>query len=466
MITREEAIRLFDGDWEKAIATVIALSAEVDELKARLRQKSLSPPAVSPTTPSGQTPVYLKAVTRRRRRKPGRKRGHRGAGRQRPERIDRTEVHPLETCPHCQTDLSKRDVVRTRARFIEDLPPIVTAEVTEHHIGGKWCPTCKKIVDPQVTDALPGARIGLRLMVLSAFLHYGIGVSVSNTVRLVRVFCGVKLTPGALPQMWARLAGILRPEYDRIGQQARESAVLNADETGWRENGRTLWLWAFAGKDFCYYHIDPSRSSKVLKKFFGKFFHGILCADFWGAYNKLLALAKQRCYFHLFTELEKVDDKNTSLAWKRWCKKLSRLLWDAIRLWERHESLSKTTYERRKNRLARRLAAFLAADSPDADAQRLLKRLRRHRNELLTFLDHPDTVTPYNDLGERSMRPAVLQRKVCQQNRSLRGRETQAIFLTLLRTHHLKGLNPIEETLRQLRLQVFELRTSEQSKAG
>src|SRR3989344_6038884 len=37
---------------------------------------------------------------------------------------------------------------------------------TENIICGRYCKTCDKIVEPKVTDALPNARFGLRLMLL------------------------------------------------------------------------------------------------------------------------------------------------------------------------------------------------------------------------------------------------------------------------------------------------------------
>ncbi len=42
----------------------------------------------------------------------------------------------------------------------------------------------------------------------------------------------------------------------------------------------------------------------------GTLFGGILITDFWGAYNAIETLAKQRCYFHMFTELVKADQRN------------------------------------------------------------------------------------------------------------------------------------------------------------
>ncbi|MDQ3774882.1 MAG: hypothetical protein M3461_11225 [Pseudomonadota bacterium] len=43
-------------------------------------------------------------------------------------------------------------------------------------------------------------------------------------------------------------------------------------------------------------------------------FPGVLITDFLGAYNAIEVLAKQRCYFHPFTELIKVDKHNRTLV--------------------------------------------------------------------------------------------------------------------------------------------------------
>ena len=88
----------------------------------------------------------------------------------------------------------------------------------------------------------------------------------------------------------------------------------------------------------------------------------------------------------------------------------------------------------------------IAATFDDADAKRLIKRLRRHRHEMLTFLDHKE-VSPYNNHAEQQMRTAVHTRKVSQQNRSLQGAKTHAIFLSLFRSAQLQGLNPVDYLL-------------------
>jgi transposase len=430
---RDDAIAILDLDREEAIVTILALAEKAEKYDSLLGQ-------VSPTTPSGMTAVYLKPSHQKRKKPPGRGIGHPGTARQRPPRIDQYQEHILDRCPECQSALGKS--LGTYHRYIEDLPP-VQPTVTEHTIHRYWCPQCKKIVSPTVTDALPNAMIGLRLVVLTAWLHYLVGVSVNNLVKTISVFSSLKITAGGLTQAWKKLAFLLEPLYDEIGRKISQSAVLSADETGWRLNGVTHWLWGFATSTFCYYRITKSRASPVVKEVLGRFFQGILICDFWGAYNKISALAKQRCFYHLFTELVKVDQHNASSGWKAFRKKLSRLLKDAVRLSEKRNQLRPEVYPRLKQKLNRRLTQFLAYPYQDRDAKRLLKRLKRHQRELFTFLEF-EGVSPYNNHAEQQMRPPVLARRVSQQNRSKEGAQTQSILMTLFRSAHLQGHNPVE----------------------
>ena len=72
----------------------------------------------------------------------------------------------------------------------------------------------------------------------------------------------------------------------------------------------------------------------------------------------------------------------------------------------------------------------MATPCQDKDAQRLIKRLNRHKQELFTFLEH-EGVSPYNNHAEQQMRKPVLTRKVSQQNRSAQDANTQAILIDI-----------------------------------
>lgn len=435
-MTRNEAIAILKRPRDQAIDIILALAEKAEKYDQICGE-------VSPTTPSGMTPVYLKPSRGKRKKRPGRNKGHQGVSRKRPEKVDHFKEHTLDRCPECLTPL--KEPIQSYQRYTEDIPP-VEPEVTEHTVYGYWCSKCKKIVHPKVTDALPNAMIGLRVVVFTAWLHYLIGVSVNNIVKMLSVFTSFNVTAGGLTQAWKNLASTLESIYNDIGQRVATSAVLNADETGWRINGVTHWLWCFATQKFCYYVIDRSRGSPVVKKVFGTIYKGILICDFWGAYNKLCALAKQRCYYHLFTELVKVDKRNSSANWKAFRKKLSRLLKDAIRLSNKIDKIKSKNYERLKARLYARLDHLIETSCDDKDVTRLIKRLTRHRGELFTFLEYKG-VSPYNNHAEQQMRKPVITRKISQQNRSDQGAKTQAIFMTLFRSAELQGRNPVETVM-------------------
>ena len=412
---------------------IVEQEARIAELQ---RQGQGQPP--SPSTPSGMVPIYTKPNTTKRRKKSGAKKGHPGHRREKPERIDDHQTHRLKHCPGCGGPLQRCD--RKRTRTIEDIPEQIQPVVTEHTIYRDYCPKCKKHVEPVVSDALPRATIGHHLIALTAWLHYGLGVTIDQIIDILSFHLRTKLTPGGLLNAWQRLAEILLAWYDQIAEEAKNSAYLHADETGWRVNGKRCWLWCFANDRNCYYMIEYCRGSPVVQKFFTEEFDGVLITDFWAAYDSVEAADRQKCIPHLLRELEKVDLRNDSAEWQAFAKRLRRLLRDGIRLRKRPD-FRPERYQSRIDRLNRRIGEMARQEHADADARRLTKRLRRYGEYIFTFLDYAD-VPANNNFGERQIRPAVILRKNSQSNRSDRGAATQAVLMSVYRTLRLRGLNP------------------------
>ena len=78
-----------------------------------------------------------------------------------------------------------------------------------------------------------------------------------------------------------------------------------------------------------------------------------------------------------------------------------------------------------------------------------MKRFRRHRDDLLTFLDDP--AVPFdNNAAERAIRPAVIIRKNSYGNRSARGADTQAVLMSIYRTLKQRGHDPLTTITRAL----------------
>jgi len=447
-MTRDEAAAIVELPKEQAIDSILALAEKAEKFD-QLRG------GLSPTCPSGMTPPYLKEPGKRRRKKPGQKKGHPGVGRKRPEKVDHYKEHTLDFCPECQRPLRKP--IKSHQRYTVDIPP-VEPEVTEHTVHGYWCSNCKKTVYSKVSDALPNSTLGLRVLIMTAWLHYWVGMSVRNIVKLLVTFWAFNVSPGGLTQAWRNLAATLKPIYNDMGKKIQNTAVLNADETGWRISGITHWLWCFATDKLCYFVIDKSRGSPVINRVLGKLFEGVLICDFWGAYNKIRTLAKQRCFYHLLTELEKVDKSNKSATWQTFRKKLGRMLMDAVRLSSRKTDLTPAIFNKRKGRLYIRLDQLIESSRKDKDVNRLIKRLIRHRNEFFTFLEY-NGVSPYNNHAEQQIRKPVVTRKISQQNRSDRGAEAHAIFMSLFRSAELQGLNPVHQILADAKTMIRSTQT-------
>jgi transposase len=442
-LSQRQAEAIYAQGQEAVVFALLELTKQLAEAQGKSNDSSRLP-----STPSGMVPVYKKPAKGRRGKKPGAKQGHPGSRRQVPERIDWQVEHRAQTCPDCGGRLQR--CAETRVRYTEDLPDI-QPEVTEHTIHRDWCPQCRKKVEPPVVDALPGSTLGLRVLVLSAWLHYGLGNTLSQIVEVFNFHLQMKLTAGGLVQMWYRLQEILFAWYEQLREEALHSAVLHGDETGWRTGGKTNWLWCFGNLTLTYFMIDRSRGSPALRKFFVEEFTGTLVTDFWGAYNAVVCGARQTCLVHLLRELEQTEKyKSAGNHWPAFAKKLRRLIGDAIRLWRKQGELSAETYAARRSRLDRRLAYLIETPWQDAHAKRLIKRLRRHQNDLFTFLDQ-DGVPFDNNHAERSIRPAVILRKNSYGNRSERGADCQAVFMSVFRTLKQRGHDPIRTTIDALR---------------
>jgi transposase len=436
VLSEEQARQIVALGPEAAVFVILELSKELAEQKAKTAAESHQTPA----TPSGMKPAYRKPSPKSRKRRPGARKGHPGSRREVPERIDRRVKHRAKCCPDCGSRVKRCN--ETRTRYTEDIPE-VQPEVAEHTIHRDWCPKCKKQVEPTVPDALPNATLGNRVLVLSAWLHYSLGNTLSQIVEVFNFHLQMKITPGGLVQMWCRLQAILYAWYEEIQQQALRSAVLHADESGWRVDGKTHWLWCFTTRDLTYYMIDRSRGSPALQKFFIEEFAGTLVTDFWGSYNAVVCALRQTCLVHLLRELEHTKKyKSPSEHWPAFSKKLRRLIADAIRLWRRKAELPDETYASRRDRLLARLQQLIDTPWEGSHAKRLIKRLRRHQNDLFTFLDQPHV--PFeNNAAERAIRPAVIIRKNSYGNRSERGADNQAVLMSIFRTLKQRGHDPI-----------------------
>ena len=163
-------------------------------------------------------------------KRPGRPVGHRGLWRERPRHVDEVVEVPLAACPQCGGAVQDRSPL---TQYIEELPPvrpIVTRLTTWKGI----CPQCGEVHSThplQVSQAqgAAGVHLGPRAIAWAALLNKQFGIPMRKTCSILARGFGLKLSAGGLAQMLHRVADKLRPQYEALKEQVRNSAVNYMD---------------------------------------------------------------------------------------------------------------------------------------------------------------------------------------------------------------------------------------------
>lgn len=420
-----------------------ALKAEIE----RLKQTPSSPlPFVKASRPPASAP------------KPPRKKRKLNFARQR-ETPTREVEHKLSRCPDCEGPLS-RGYEKRRRQVIEI--PDTPVEVIDHVIYGHWCGFCRKVQvarpSPQAVGAIGKHRVGIRLMSLVATLHLEGRVPLRTIRTLLSLQYGVALSVGELSELLHAVAQAGVFEQAALLQALRAAPVACGDETSWREDGHNGYLWSFSTPDTSetplrYFLYRKSRAGAVVTEALGDAFGGVLVSDFYGAYNVHLGF-HQRCWVHFLRDLHELKKAHPDdLSVTTWAERIKKVYqrakqWKPPRPGTRWEEPERREAQRRCEAALRRLARRYRA-KPDAPQHTLAKRIEAFLPELFVFVKDP-RVPSDNNGAERSVRPAVIARKISGGTRSEKGSETKTTLMTLFGTWKLQGKNLLEACCRML----------------
>lgn len=388
-------------------------------------------------------PLAIKP-SRKPREKKVRKRRKQAFVRRR-EAPDEIQYHAVENCPQCGRKLCG-GWEHYRRQTIEVILPRL--QVIEHVVVRRRCGVCGKHWTPslQAIEVQGKRRFGVNLQSLVATLHIACRLPMKMVRRLLRELCGLRLSAGAVVDLLDGVEQAGKAELTRLHDAVRGSPAVCADETGWREDGENGYVWTFSTPQLRWFVYDNSRAGAVPKEVLGEAFAGVVVSDFYAGYNKLEGI-HQRCWVHRLKDLKALKEANADrpevVAWAEAVK----------RLYEEAKAFSSPRAAQHRQEQRRCMKALKELASPYAKVaqapQRVLaERLLKYLSEMFVFVGDP-RVPSDNNLAERSLRPAVIARKISGGTRSEKGSKTKMALMSLFGTWTLQG-QPLLPSCRQL----------------
>ncbi len=179
-------------------------------------------------------------------------------------RIRELEETLLE-CPDCHHALGQP--IDVEEQIQEDIVP-AHVRVRKYLRHRYHCDHCGKEHDaPYHPEHVPSGFLGANILIQAIILKYHHCLPYRKICELFQELAGITVSPGGLSQALARISHWLGVERAVLLEAARGSPQLHVDETGWRLDGKKIWVWALVNKRLAYYHVDRSRARKVLKGF-------------------------------------------------------------------------------------------------------------------------------------------------------------------------------------------------------
>ena len=301
----------------------------------------------------------------------------------------------------------------------------------------------------------PGVRtsrseFGIEIILILAFLHYWIGISLDHAGEVTNYFTGLKLSKSQTESLLKQLANDWSEQYDTIAELLALQMVVYIDETGWRVGQKHCYTWVFSTSMHVLFRCGVSRKKSEATAVLGEDFAGIGVTDDYAAYKSMFT-QHQLCWAHLIRKAIKLALQNPNeTEYMEFLDQLCLLYHDA-KSCQNTEEISEATDEIVKQFQER--VTLLCSRSDEkiitikfAEKQKpainptvdhlatfilLQRELTNNLEKLFVFVEHAE-VEPTNNLSERNVRREAEIRKASRCSKSEKGAKRRGVIVTVL----------------------------------
>lgn len=430
-------------------------AATIQALRDQLAKNSGN--SGKPPSSDGLKKPRTRSLRQKTGRKPGGQKGHQGYTLKMRDDPDHIEPHPLDQCPHCQSDLSSVPPSGYDRRQVFDVPP-VRIEVTEHRAEIKECPHCQARVQAAFpSEVSQPVQYGSRLKAQASYLNSYHFIPHARTTELLGDFYGHTPAPALVKEANQTVETGSEPALDVIYDQLIQAEVEHFDESGLRVAGKTQWLHVASTEALTYYEVHPKRGQEamtdigILPNFSGRAVH-----DHWQSYQTFDNCDHAYCNAHHLRELQFITDQYQ----QPWAQRMAQLLLEIKTEVAQTALVAEALPPERISHFEQRYDDILQqgfqanprpVDPPPKQRGRtkqsppknLLDRLDNHKPEVLAFMY--DFRVPFdNNLAERDVRMVKVKQKVSGSFRTEQGAKTFCAIRSYISTVRKQGGNVID----------------------
>ena len=195
---------------------------------------------------------------------------------------------------------------------------------------------------------------------------------------------GLTISQGGLMNLLRRAQGHFRAGRDDAVAALRRAEIVASDETGVRIEGANAYHWVFRCQDAVVHQAAPTRGTSVVRAMMDGHRPKVWLSDRYSA-QQGHAGAQQTCLAHLARDVayaREASDDPLPLRLDLWLR-------SAFDLAGAITTFAASTLAAKRRSLERRLADILDAPTRCDLARDLQRKVRRARDQLLTFVAFP-----------------------------------------------------------------------------
>ncbi len=438
--------RLRSKDKEDLVELVLDLAEQGDKLREHYGLDS-SNSHKGPSTDGPKTKAERRKGGKKKRssRSPGGQPGHKGSNRKRviAKNLDEVvEAYP-DRCDECGRKGLGAGATPPYRHQVWELPRDSGVHVTEYRLHTGHCSDCRREVRAELPPGVPNRQFGPRVQGLVGYLSGSLRLSDRQVQEALEQCFALKMSLGTVANLRRDFVAILEEPAELVRDFVQGQPVVYADETTWVENYQSAYVWVASTPSATSFAIRLGRGATQAKDLLGEDFPGTAVTDRYAGYGWLDQ--RQFCWAHLIRDFARIAGRaGTSAVLGREMKAVSEEILRQWRRWKAGKILRKTM-EATVRRLQKRLKGLVedGFGANHSGTEGTCLHLSLNWKHLWTFLSHEE-VEPTNNAAERSLRHAVIWRRVRHGTQSVEGSFFVERMLTAVTTLKQQGRNVLD----------------------